>query len=581
MNNKERIRRASKRNRRGSLYLQVVMVSTLVSLMGLTAVAVSRIRRRVYESGAGASQARYYAQSAIRMAFHRIEADPNWRFTYSSGAWETNTSFADGTFSIEGVDPTDGDLSDDPEDPVVITGIGTHGASVHRVEVTISPTRNGLSCLQRAMHASLDVKLGGGTLYCNQLVSSNEQMNGVNSSDFHCDVEAVTGTSGGTFHGNVNAAGETRELPAFPDVLDYYQSVGTAINKNDLDTSYPQVIRNSGFESGTAEWDGNNCAIEIGTGDPYEGTNYLRVIDRASATAGVDQLITNVVAKDKQVTVKAWLRTAGAGNTRFRFRLEIETDLGTSTIDSPSALKLKATDPWTLLSRRMTPTWTGTLQSIKLRIVNDGTADYFADAVTLQQKGNDKCIVGKLLSPNHNPYGDPNPDGIYLLDMADEKVFINFSRIYGTLVLINPKAGSTFGEGGTMVMEPAKPGLPAIICSEKELKFKTINVGLVESQWQTNFNPTGAPYDGVTDSDTTDTYTGEIKGLILGEKKIKFEQGYTKVTGSIYSSTDKVEVKNGTLDLTHDTKDYLNPPPGFVGPETIRILLQSAKRPVD
>jgi hypothetical protein len=33
--------------------------------------------------------------------------------------------------------------------------------------------------------------------------------------------------------------------------------------------------------------------------------------------------------------------------------------------------------------------------------------------------------------------------------------------------------------------------------------------------------------------------------------------------------------------LNPNGKSRLNPPPGFIGPETIRILLQSAKRPVN
>ncbi|MCP4710328.1 MAG: hypothetical protein GY869_17030, partial [Planctomycetes bacterium] len=70
-------------------------------------------------------------------------------------------------------------------------------------------------------------------------------------------------------------------------------------------------------------------------------------------------------------------------------------------------------------------------------------------------------IENVLITPNFNPFGPPNPDGIYSIDCAGQKIVIRNCRILGTIILINPKSDSTIGEG--INWHPAGPHLPALI----------------------------------------------------------------------------------------------------------------------
>ncbi len=119
------------RPRRGSLYVSVVMVSAMVSILGMSAVLVGRINSRAHNGLADSTVARLNAQSAMRLGMLMIENDPDWRYSNTTDDWLTDVSFGGGTFSLSVTDPSDNDLSDAPADPAVLTGIGKKGEAVH------------------------------------------------------------------------------------------------------------------------------------------------------------------------------------------------------------------------------------------------------------------------------------------------------------------------------------------------------------------------------------------------------------------------------------------------------------------
>jgi hypothetical protein len=121
-------------------------------------------------------------------------------------------------------------------------------------------------------------------------------------------------------------------------------------------------------------------------------------------------------------------------------------------------------------------------------------------------------------------------------------------------------------------------GLPALLATEKDVTIDPSNAGLVESDLQINFNPPGTPHAGGSDSDLADTYASEIRGLIYATHKIKFNNR-PSLTGAAVAG-DNIEI-SGPLDVTYNPSYFHNPPPGFNGPEEIRILLDSAKKPLD
>ena len=135
--------------RRGAaLYAIVMSTSLIVSLLGLAALNLMRIERRSALRGQDATAARRYAQAAVEIGMLRILNDPNWRSTYTSGVWESNHPIGDGTYTLEGIDPNDGNLATPATDPVVLIGTGVMGSVRQKIQVTLVPEILGLSCLE-------------------------------------------------------------------------------------------------------------------------------------------------------------------------------------------------------------------------------------------------------------------------------------------------------------------------------------------------------------------------------------------------------------------------------------------------
>ena len=129
--------------RRGSIYITILGASTIVMVIGLSAVTVIRIERRFATVSTDFAQARLYAQSAVELAYSMMRDDPNWRTNRSSGIWLTDQTLGDGTFTLQVVDPVDNDYQTDPFNSVLITGAGMQGDATFKLEVTLAAQDGG------------------------------------------------------------------------------------------------------------------------------------------------------------------------------------------------------------------------------------------------------------------------------------------------------------------------------------------------------------------------------------------------------------------------------------------------------
>ena len=127
------------RRNRGSVYLAVLGASTLVALLGITALAVRQVQRRTVQASLDALQAQLYAQSAIELAMAQMLDDPNWRTNYANDAWAPARALGRGTCRFKFVDEDDGDLRDNPADRVRIYGEGMLGDTSRLVSVLVEP----------------------------------------------------------------------------------------------------------------------------------------------------------------------------------------------------------------------------------------------------------------------------------------------------------------------------------------------------------------------------------------------------------------------------------------------------------
>src|SRR4051794_12022463 len=77
--------RRAARKRRGSIYAVVLGMAILVSLIGLSAVAVGRVNMRVASIGSDGTDAELLSLSAIEHAAATINTDATWRSKYAGG----------------------------------------------------------------------------------------------------------------------------------------------------------------------------------------------------------------------------------------------------------------------------------------------------------------------------------------------------------------------------------------------------------------------------------------------------------------------------------------------------------------
>jgi hypothetical protein len=138
-------------------------------------------------------------------------------------------------------------------------------------------------------------------------------------------------------------------------------------------------------------------------------------------------------------------------------------------------------------------------------------------------------IRDTVLGPGRNPYGAANAAGVYYINCANQSITIRNARISGTLVLVNPGSGSSFTQ--SVLLEAATPGYPALLVSG-DMTLNMDSTDLTEGAG--SMNPTGVPYRGVTDTDTTDTYPSMISGLVYVSGNLTIS-GSTTIYGPVLS----------------------------------------------
>jgi hypothetical protein len=211
------------------MYVIVMGYAMVVAVIGLSALTMTRIERRYSEGTADFAEARFYAQSAVEMGLSRIDSDPDWRNTYPNGVWEADRSIGSGTYTLEGVDPDDGDLTDSNTDPLVLTGTGVTGDARYKLKVTLVADVPPLGCLQTALHAGNNIAFLDAIVQGDHIISANNTVQTTGACAVNADVEAVNGISGGGYNGTTTTGVAPRTMPGAA-AFDYYLASGTPIN---------------------------------------------------------------------------------------------------------------------------------------------------------------------------------------------------------------------------------------------------------------------------------------------------------------------------------------------------------------
>lgn len=591
-----RVGRDRSLRRQGSLYVAVLLVGVIVSVLGLSAVLVGRINSRAYSGLSDMTIARMNAKSAIRLGMLEIENDPNWRFSHLSDDWFTDKPLGGGTYSLIVRDPSDDDVSDAAADPLILTGIGRSGDAVHRTQITLAPLYRGYDCLRSAIHAGDDLRFYDGQIDINHPVSANDD---VSASNAYVSVNVSAGdiVSGWQFSGETEENADLRTLPDPDDVLQFYRDNGTWIDADDLPRQFASIIRNGEFERGSDFWQEENATIVADTNGAYSGQQCLKITGRSDDYSGVSQDVHSLLLSGRTYDIDIAVSAREA--ITLYVHLEVEDEYGSDDhVSEP--VSVTAGGEWEMASVRIQPWFNGDLSSAKL-IINTspvrnlyggmGTydlgfdvsesmpttapADFRIDSVIVRERGSDRNIDQVLLSPQHNPFGETNARGIYVIDMKGSRLIVRNSRIHGTLVIIDPAGSTEFGDEGSLAMSAADSKLPTLIVVGSSFYINPSDRGLSETAMQVNLNPADAPWPGIgSDTDMLDAYSSGIQGMIYTSHRVRISN--VPVHGAIISDND-VYIES-SFSMTYDNRFYRNPPPGFSGPEQIRILLGSARR---
>lgn len=178
---------------------------------------------------------------------------------------------------------------------------------------------------------------------------------------------------------------------------------------------------------------------------------------------------------------------------------------------------------------------------------------------SLPKSSGRRLMQGALLGPGQNPFGAANAEGIYVVDAQGEDLELRDMRIVGTLVLLDPGAGSLVS--GSVAWEPMENTMPALVV-RGDLRFAMSASALQEGSGGIgNLNPAGAGYPyplGAANATTGDSFASRIDGLVMVTGRLSVK---TALTARALLALGDMDIE-GSLTLAYDPVLGTSPPPG-------------------
>lgn len=241
--------------RRGSIYAVVLGITMLITVIGIGALATSRVTARAASAATEWQEAGCLAFSAVEHAIAKLNADAanapdTWRSAYTSGQTGFTVPFGNGAMSWALVDEEDKLIADDYIDPLKVYGIGRVGKVTRVYSARLTPAGTGIDVLRTAFHAAGAIEVGGATVVIDGPASTNGNLN--------IATGGITGNGGS----EVAGAGGTTVAPAKPmpsaGAFGLYQLRATVIDPSAAATGafQPGLLTASSNPYGAANADG-------------------------------------------------------------------------------------------------------------------------------------------------------------------------------------------------------------------------------------------------------------------------------------------------------------------------------------
>lgn len=129
----------ARRVRRGSVYVLALGAATLVTIAGLSVIAITRAQGRMADAERDSAEAGLAAQSGIELASAWLGANTDWRTRLSSGTPLGPVQLGRARVAIVVADAADADLANNPSQPVRVTAVAAAGGSTRALSATLAP----------------------------------------------------------------------------------------------------------------------------------------------------------------------------------------------------------------------------------------------------------------------------------------------------------------------------------------------------------------------------------------------------------------------------------------------------------
>ncbi len=181
-----------------------------------------------------------------------------------------------------------------------------------------------------------------------------------------------------------------------------------------------------------------------------------------------------------------------------------------------------------------------------------------------------------VFSPVSNPLGGgTNAKGVYVINCNGNVIIIRRSRINATLVLRNPASASLVRD--SVCWDPAAAGYPSLIV-EGNMTLSPDGADLNESSEGSNFNPSGSPYRGSSDSSNGGTYPSEFAGMVYVSGNLTITSATIATCAPIVCS-GSISINSSTV-KTRSTTQVWAPPAFRTSPEFL-VTRSAFTRSVD
>ena len=211
--------------RRGSAYVLVLAVVTIAAVAGVLNIHLRARQLNLSSDLHAYAQARDAARAGIEVALARLDADPHWRTTHTSGSTLASLSTLDAAITVTIEDPHDGDLRSGDRIRLSSTATSEHARQRMSLDLHVLPYP--MNCLVSSVASAKSVFVKDATITRGLPVRTPRIE--ADKAQVRPPVLTQTTPVGASFLGGVTVEPQTIEMPG-PGYLSELASIATRLD---------------------------------------------------------------------------------------------------------------------------------------------------------------------------------------------------------------------------------------------------------------------------------------------------------------------------------------------------------------